>query len=63
VNLLITFVVSVLIAVAGVSWIGVMIDKIASPFVSLFVFFPLFFLAIFVSWKLAVKFTAPKTAA
>ena len=62
-NLLITFLVTVTIGIVGVSWAGVIIDKFTSPFVSLAVFFPLFFLTIFVAWKLAVKFTAPKTAA
>jgi hypothetical protein len=62
-NLLVTFLVTVTIGIVGVSWAGVLIDKMTSPFVSLAVFFPLFFLTIFVAWKLAVKFTAPKTAA
>jgi len=62
-NLLITFLVTVTLAIVGVSWAGVLIDKMTSPFVSLVVFFPLFFLAIFVAWKLSVKFTAPKIAA
>jgi hypothetical protein len=62
-NLLITFVVTVMIAIVGASWAGVLVDKVTSPFVSLAVFFPLFFLAIFVAWKLSVKFTEPKTTA
>ena len=62
-NLLLTFVFTVAIGIAGVTWAGVVIDKLASPFISLAIFFPMFFLAIFLAWKIAVKFTAPKTAA
>jgi hypothetical protein len=62
-NLLVTFLITATLGIVGVSWAGVLIDKMTSPFVSLAVFFPLFFLTIFVAWKLAVKFTAPKTAA
>jgi ABC-type dipeptide/oligopeptide/nickel transport system permease component len=63
VNLLITFLFAVTLGIVGVSWAGVLIDKMTSPFVSLAVFFPLFFLTIFVAWKLSVKLTAPKTTA
>ena len=62
-NLLITFLVTVTIGIVGVSWAGVIIDKFTSPFVSLAIFFPLFFLTIYVAWKLSVKFTEPKTSA
>ena len=62
-NLLITFLVAVTVGIVGVAWIGVIIDKMTSPFISLFVFFPLFFLTIWLSWKLSVKFTAPKPTA
>ena len=62
-NLLVTFLVIATIGIVGTSWAGVIIDRMTSPFVSLAVFFPLFFLTIFVAWKLAIKFTAPKTAA
>ena len=60
-NLLVTFLITVTIAIVGVSWLGVLIDKMTSPFVSLLVFFPAFFLTIWLSWKLSVKLTAPKT--
>ena len=62
-NLLVTFLIAVTLGIVGASWAGVIIDKMTSPFVSLAVFFPLFFLTIFVAWKFAVKFTAPKTTA
>jgi ABC-type microcin C transport system permease subunit YejB len=62
-SLLLTFLVTVTLGIVGVAWAGVIIDKMTSPFISLAVFFPLFFLTIFVAWKLSVKFTAPKTAA
>lgn len=62
-GLLITFVVTATVGIVGVSWAGVILDKMTSPFVSLAVFFPLFFLIIFMAWKFAVKFTEPKTTA
>jgi len=63
VKLLITFLIAVTLGIVGATWAGVLIDKMTSPFISLVVFFPLFFLTIFVAWKLSVKFTAPKTTA
>ena len=60
-NLLITFLIAVIIGIVGVAWVGVIVDKMTSPFVSLLVFFPLFFLTIWLAWKLSVKFTEPKT--
>jgi hypothetical protein len=62
-NLLVTFLITVTLGIVGASWAGVIIDKMTTPFVSLAVFFPLFFLTIFVAWKIAVKFTEPKTTA
>ena len=62
-NLLVTFVISITIGIVGVAWIGVLIDKFTSPFVSLAVFFPLLFLTIWLTWKLSVKFTEPKATA
>jgi ABC-type dipeptide/oligopeptide/nickel transport system permease component len=62
VKLLLTFLIAVTLGIVGVSWAGVLIDKMTSPFVSLVVFFPLFFLTIFVTWKLSVKFTEPKAS-
>jgi hypothetical protein len=61
VNLLITFLVTVTIAVVGAAWVGVVVDRMTSPFISLVVFFPVMFLAVWLSWRFAVKFTAPKT--
>jgi hypothetical protein len=39
---------------------GVVIDRMTSPFISLLVFFPVMFLAVWLAWRFAVKFTAPK---
>jgi ABC-type dipeptide/oligopeptide/nickel transport system permease component len=61
-NLLITFLVTVTIGIVGASWVGVLIDRMTSPFVSLLIFFPLFFLTIWLSWRLSVRLTAPKSA-
>ena len=60
-NLLVTFLIAMTVALVGVGWIGVIVDRMASPFVSLLVFFPLLFLTIYVTWKLSVKFTEPKS--
>ena len=60
-NLLVTFLVCVTIGIIGATWMGVLIDRMTSSFVSLFVFFPLFFLTIWLSWRLAVRLTAPKS--
>jgi hypothetical protein len=59
-NLLITFLVTVAAGIFGVAWVGVLIDKMTSPFISLLVFFPMFFLTIWLAWRLSVKFTRPK---
>jgi hypothetical protein len=59
-NLLITFLVTVAAGIFGAAWIGVLIDKMTSPFISLLVFFPMFFLTIWLAWRLSVKFTQPK---
>ena len=60
-NLLITYFVTVAVAVSTAAWLGVVIERMASPFISLLVFFTLLVLAIWLSWRFAVKFTAPKT--
>jgi hypothetical protein len=60
-NLLITFLVTVTIGIIGASWLGVLIDKMTSSFVSLVIFFPLFFLTVWLSWRLSVRLTAPKS--
>ena len=62
-NLLITFLVTVAAGIFGAAWIGVLIDKMTSPFISLLVFFPMFFLTIWLAWRLSVKFTQPKATA
>jgi ABC-type dipeptide/oligopeptide/nickel transport system permease component len=61
VNLLVTFVIAVTIGIVGISWVGVLIDKMTSPFISLVIYFPLFFLTIWLTWRLSVKITEPKT--
>jgi hypothetical protein len=60
VNLLVTFLVAIVIALVGLAWVGVIIDKMTSPFVSLLVFFPMLFLTIWLTWRLSVKLTEPK---
>jgi hypothetical protein len=60
VNLLVTYLVLVTISTVGTAWLGVVVDHMSSPFISLFVFFPLFFGGIWLAWKLAVHLTEPK---
>jgi hypothetical protein len=62
-NLLVTFVIAIIVGIVAIAWVGVIIDKMTSPFVSLAVFFPLLFLTIWLTWRLSVKFTEPKTTA
>lgn len=59
-NLLVTFLIVVAVGIFGIAWVGVLVDKMTSPFTSLLVFFPLFFLTIWLAWKLSVKITEPK---
>jgi hypothetical protein len=60
-NLLITFIVTAAIGIFGVVWVGVLVDKLSSPFVSLVVFFPLLSLVLWLAWRLSVKLTEPKS--
>ena len=60
-NLLITFLITVTLGIAGAAWVGVLIDKMTSSFVSLAIFFPLFFLTVWLSWRMSVRLTAPKS--
>jgi hypothetical protein len=60
VNLLITFLITVVIGIVGVAWVGVIIDRMTSSFISLLIFFPLFFGTIWLTWRLSVKLTEPK---
>jgi len=49
--------------IVGVSWLGVIIDKMTTPFVSLAIVFPLLFLTIWMTWRLSVRLTEPKSSA
>lgn len=59
-NLLVTFLVTVTVALVGAAWVGVIIDRMTSPFISLVVFFPVMFLMIWLAWRFSVKITEPK---
>jgi len=61
-NLLIVYLVTVLLGIGASAWVGVAVDRMFSPFISLVVFFSLFFLTIWLAWKLAVRVTAPRTS-
>lgn len=60
-NLLITFIVIAVIGISGAVWIGVLVDKMSSPAVSLLVFFPLLSVVLWIAWRLSVKITEPKS--
>ena len=59
-NLLVTYISIVVTVVFGVAALCVLIEQWTSPFTSLALFFPLFFLTIWVSWLVSVKLTQPK---
>ncbi|HYJ87170.1 MAG TPA: hypothetical protein VEW46_14005 [Pyrinomonadaceae bacterium] len=59
-KLLVTYIFIVASAVLGIASLCVLAEKWTSPFTSLAVFFPLFFLTIWVSWLVSVKLTQPK---
>ncbi|MCC6888548.1 MAG: hypothetical protein IT536_08450 [Hyphomicrobiales bacterium] len=60
-NLLITYLLTVSVGIVGVAWLSVIVDRMTSPFISLLVFFPLMFGAIWVMWRLSIKLTEPKS--
>jgi hypothetical protein len=59
-SLIVTYIFIVAGAVFGIASLCVMIENWTSPFTSLFLFFVLFFLTIWVSWVVSVKLTRPK---
>jgi hypothetical protein len=61
-KLLVTYTIIVAAAVFGTASLCVFAERWTSPFTSLAVFFPLFFLTIWVSWLIAVRLTQPKLA-
>jgi len=62
-NLLITYLITVLLGQSAVIAIALLIDQIQTPFISLLVFFPLFFGMFWLAWKVSVRLTEPKQAA
>jgi hypothetical protein len=63
VNLLITYFVTTLIGQSIAVGVGILADVYFSSFISLLVFFPLFFGMFWVAWRLSVKLTEPKPGA
>ena len=59
-NLLLTFIVLVAIGLSAAAGIGIVVDRMTSPSVSLLVFFPMLALATWIAWRLSVKLTEPK---
>jgi hypothetical protein len=59
-TLLVTYLIIVFSTVFGMAALCVALEQWTSPFTSLLLFFPLFFLTIWVSWLLSVKLTKPK---
>ena len=59
-RLLLTFIVTVVSLVGAVCLFCVLVERLtSSSFISLLLFFPLFFLAIIGSWLVSVKITKP----
>jgi hypothetical protein len=63
VNLLITYLVTTLIGQSLVVAVGALVDYYYPSAISLLVFFPLFFLMFWITWRLSVKLTEPKAGA
>jgi len=59
-RLLLTFLITVVGAIVALSLLCVLVEQWTSPFTSLLLFFPLFFLTIGASWLISVKITQPK---
>ena len=57
--LLTVFITSILITEGVAVTFALLIEFLFSPFVSLLIFFPLFFGAIYLSWRFAVWYTRP----
>jgi hypothetical protein len=60
-RLLLTFIVTVLSSVGAVCLFCILVERLtSSSFISLLLFFPLFFVTIVGSWLVSVKITQPK---
>ena len=59
-GLLVAYIIIVVSTIFGAAVLCVFIEQWTSPFTSLALFFPLFFLTIWGSWLLSVKLTEPK---
>jgi hypothetical protein len=59
-NLLVTFIIIVFVTIGVLVGLTIGIERMTSPFISLFAFFPLLFLGVYIAWKLSVKITEPK---
>jgi hypothetical protein len=60
VNLLLTYVISVVLGQAAVIGIAVVADQFYSSFTSLMIFFPLFFGMFWLAWRVSVRLTEPR---
>jgi hypothetical protein len=63
VNLLITYFITTAIGQSIVVGVAVLVDYYFPSAISLLVFFPLFFLMFWLTWRLSVKLTEPRSAA
>lgn len=62
-NLLLAYFVIILLGQSAVIGIALAADRFYSPFVSLLIFFPLFFGMFWLAWRIAVRITEPKPTA
>jgi hypothetical protein len=58
--LLTVFVLSILFTEGVAVVFSILVELLFSPFVSLLIFFPLFFAAIYLSWRFSVWYTRPQ---
>jgi hypothetical protein len=62
-NLLVTYVVSLLVAQSLAVGAGLIVDRLYSSYTGLVVFIALYFAMFWVAWKFAVRITEPKQSA
>ena len=59
--LLITYLITLVVAQAAAIGIGLAVERLHSPYAGLMVFIPLYFCFFWLAWLLAVRITRPRT--
>ena len=60
--LLITYLVTLVVVQAGAVGIGLLVERLYSPYTGLMVFIPLYFCFFWLAWLLAVRITRPRVS-